>query len=139
MTDLEQSKKNVAQLKENLKKDRDEGNKLKRKFEDMHNEVRPSKIECQTPQASKMALEVSIEKNERDAQNSLSELQKLQLEYQGLKTENNDLKLSYETLSAKKDQLQRKVVELEAQRATIEEREKNTKCRQQVLKDRLLH
>ena len=69
----------------------------------MHNEVTTSKIEFQTLQGSKMALEVSVEKNEREAQNSLAELQKLQLENQGLKTENNDLKLSYETLSAEKD------------------------------------
>ena len=45
MTDLEQSKKNATQLKETLKKERDEGHKLKRKFEDMQNEVRTSKIE----------------------------------------------------------------------------------------------
>ena len=45
MTDLEQLKKNAAQLKETLKKERDEGQKLKRKFEDMHNEVSTSKIE----------------------------------------------------------------------------------------------
>ena len=35
MTDLEQSKRNAAQLKETLKKERNEGYKLKRKFEDM--------------------------------------------------------------------------------------------------------
>ena len=40
MTDLEQSRKNTTQLKETLKKERDEGHKLKRKFEDMQNEVR---------------------------------------------------------------------------------------------------
>ena len=45
MTDLEQSKKNAAQLKETLKKERDEGHKSNRKFEDMQNEVRTSKIE----------------------------------------------------------------------------------------------
>ena len=94
---------NASQLKETLKKERDEGNKLKRKFEDMHNEVRASEIECQTLQESKMALEVSVEKNERDAQNSLAELQKIQLEYQVLKTENNDHKVSYEALSVEKD------------------------------------
>ena len=42
MTDLEQSRKNAAQLKETLKKERDEGHKLKRKYEDMMNEVRTS-------------------------------------------------------------------------------------------------
>ena len=45
MTDLEQSKKNATQLKETLKKERDEGQKLKRKYEDMMNEVRTSRTE----------------------------------------------------------------------------------------------
>ena len=45
MTDLEQSRKNTTQLKETLKKERDEGHKLKRKYEDMMGEVRTSKIE----------------------------------------------------------------------------------------------
>ena len=71
-----------------------------------------------------MALEVSVEKNERDAQNNLEKLQRLQQEYQVLKIEKNDLKTSYETLSAERDQLQGKIAELEAQKATIEEREK---------------
>ena len=66
----------------------------------MHNEVRNSKIELQILQENKMALEVSIEKTEKDAQNSLEELQRLQLEHQVLKTEKNDLQVSYETLSA---------------------------------------
>ena len=35
MTDPEQSRKNAAQLKDTLRKERDEGNRLKRKFEDM--------------------------------------------------------------------------------------------------------
>ena len=35
MKDLEQSRNNAAQFKETLKKDRDEGHKLKRKYEDM--------------------------------------------------------------------------------------------------------
>ena len=48
MTDLEQSRKNAVQLKDTLRKERDEGNKLKRKFEDMHNEVTTSKAEIQT-------------------------------------------------------------------------------------------
>ena len=71
MTDLEQSRKNAAQLKETLKKERDEGYKLKRKFEDMQNEVRTSKAQLQTLHANKMTLEVSMERTEKDAQNSL--------------------------------------------------------------------
>ena len=77
MTDLEQCKRNAAQLKETLKKERDEGYNLKRKFEDMQNEVRTSKTELQTMQANEMALEVSIMKTKNDAQNRLVELQRL--------------------------------------------------------------
>ena len=43
MTDLEQSRKNASQLKDTLRKERDESNRLKRKFEDMRNEVKSSK------------------------------------------------------------------------------------------------
>ena len=43
MTDLEQSRKNVAQLKETLKKERDESHKLKRKYEDMIGEAKVSR------------------------------------------------------------------------------------------------
>ena len=74
MTDLEQYKRNAAKLKEKLKKERDEGHKLKRIFEDMQNEVRNSKTELQTLQANKEALKVSVEKIEKDAQNSLAKL-----------------------------------------------------------------
>ena len=69
MTDLEKSRKNTAQLKETLKKERDEGHKLKRKFEDMQNEVKTSKAELQTLQENKITLEIAAEKN---AQNSLA-------------------------------------------------------------------
>ena len=40
MTVLQESRKNVAQLKETLKKERDEGQTLKRKYEDMMSEVK---------------------------------------------------------------------------------------------------
>ena len=112
--DLEQSRKNAAQLKETLKKERDEGYKLKRKFEDMQNEVRTSKAELQNLHANKMTLEVFAERTKKYAHNRLAELQRLQLEYQVLKTEKNDLRVSYETLSVEKDQLQSKIAELES-------------------------
>ena len=67
MTDLEQSRKNVAQLKETLKNERDQGHKLKRKYEDMMNEVRTSRSELQTLQANKEDLEFSAGKMEKDA------------------------------------------------------------------------
>ena len=74
MTDLEQSRKNATQLKDTLRKERDEGNKLKRKFEDMQNEIRSSKAELQSLQVDKMSLEVAIEKTGRDAQDNLAKL-----------------------------------------------------------------
>ena len=52
-----------------------------------------------------MTLEVSMERTGKDAHNNLAELQRLEQEYQVLKTENDELKASYETLSAEKDQL----------------------------------
>ena len=90
----------------------------------MQNEVRTSKKKLQTLQANKMTLEVSEEKTEKDAQNSLAELQRLQLENQVLKTKKDDIQVSYETLSVEKDQLQSIIVELETEKATTEEREK---------------
>ena len=56
MPDLEQSKKNATQLKETLKKERDEGHKLKRKYEDMMNQVRTSNTKIQTLQENKVAV-----------------------------------------------------------------------------------
>ena len=51
MTDLEQSKKSSSQLKDTLRKEREENNKLKRKFEDMQKEINYSKAELQVLQA----------------------------------------------------------------------------------------
>ena len=48
MTDLEQSQKRVTQLKETLKKERNESKSLKRKYEDMIYEIKGSKAKCQT-------------------------------------------------------------------------------------------
>ena len=56
MTDLEQSQKKVAQLKETLKKERSESQSLKRKYENIISEVKVSKANCQTLQADKDAL-----------------------------------------------------------------------------------
>ena len=67
-----------------------------------------------------MTLEVSMERIGKDAQNNLEKVQRLQQEYQMLKTEKTDLKVSYENMNAEKDQLQSNIVELEAQKATIE-------------------
>ena len=61
MTDLEESRKNAAQLEETLKKERDEGQNMKRKYEDMMREVKTSRIEFETLKANKNALEISPE------------------------------------------------------------------------------
>ena len=114
-------------------KERDEGHKLKRKFEDMQNEVRTSKIELQTLQANKEALEISAGRMEKDAQNSLAELQRLQLEHQVVKSEKDNLQVSYETLSAEKTQLQNRVIELESEKAATEEKEKQYQMQVAVL------
>ena len=74
MMDLKNSRKNVAQLKETLKKERDEGHKLERKYEDRMDEVRTSRSELQTLQANKEALEIVAGKVEKDTQNNLAEL-----------------------------------------------------------------
>ena len=80
MTDLEQSKKSSAQLKDTLRKEREESNRLKRKYEDMKKEMRSSKDELQLLQAKKQASET--------AQGCLEKVQK---EYQELKMEKEKL------------------------------------------------
>ena len=81
MTDLEQAQKSVAQLKETLKKERDESQKLKRKYEDMTEEVKVSREECQTLQADKDVLEIYVEATRKSSQVTLAELQKLRQEH----------------------------------------------------------
>ena len=61
----------------------------------MMGEVKTSRMECQTLQVDKNALEISAKNNEKSAQVTLAELQKLQLEHQMLKAEKDDLQLSY--------------------------------------------
>ena len=45
MNDLEHSKKYAAQLKDTLRREREESSKLKRKFEDIQHEINSSKAE----------------------------------------------------------------------------------------------
>ena len=59
MTDLEQSKKSSAQLKDTLRKEREERNRLKRKYEDMKREMRSSKDELQLLQTERQASEAA--------------------------------------------------------------------------------
>ena len=57
----------------------------------MMSEVNTSRAKFQTLQVDKNDLEISAEKTEKNARDSLAELQKLQLEHQMLKTERDDL------------------------------------------------
>ena len=47
MTELDSYKKSSAQLKDTLKREREEGNKLKRKFEHLQREMRTAEAELQ--------------------------------------------------------------------------------------------
>ena len=97
---------------------------MKRKYEDMMSEVNTSKAKFQNLQADKNALEIYAEKTEKNAQDSLAELQNLQLEHRMLKTARDDLQVSYENLSVEKNRLQRRVTKLEMKKDTTEEKEK---------------
>ena len=94
MADLELSNKSSGQLKDTLRKEREEGNRLKRKYEDMQMEMKYSKAELQLLQVEKQASETAQEC-----------LEKMQKEYQELKME--------------KEWLQEKVEELEEQQNII--------------------
>ena len=65
MTDLEQSKKSSAQLKDTLRKEREESNKLKRKYEDMKEEMRSSRDELRLLQVERQVRETTQECLER--------------------------------------------------------------------------
>ena len=92
MTDLEQSQKKVTQLKETLKKERNESQNLKRKYEDMISEIEESKAECQALQLDKDALVLSASNIDKESKVSLGECEKLQQIYQVLEVERESLK-----------------------------------------------
>ena len=60
MTELEQSKKKIAQMKETLKRERDEGQCLKRKYKYMLSTIEESKAKCKALQYVKDALVLSV-------------------------------------------------------------------------------
>ena len=95
----------------------------------MIGEVKVSRTECQTLQAYKVALTISVENTEKISQFTLAELQKLQLEYQSLKNEKDNLQLSCGNLNEEKNKLESKVTELEIEKATAEERRSTVRCR----------
>ena len=70
-TDLEQSKNSSSQIQDTLRKEREENNKLKRKFEDMQEEIKSSKAELHVLQIEKRSMETTQEC-----------LEKVQQEYQ---------------------------------------------------------
>ena len=101
MTDLEQLKKSSSQLKDTLRKEREENNRLKRNFEDIQKEIKSSKAELQVLQIKKRSMETAQEC-----------LEKVQHEYQELRAE--------------KEQLLSRIGELELHKATLEESERQT-------------
>ena len=113
ITDLEQSKKSSAQLKDTLRKEREEGNRLKQKYEHLQREMKTAKGELQALHEERQAKEMTQEW-----------LEQVQKECQELKTE--------------KEQLLRKVEELEEQKKIILQandlhtQEQNKKHQEQV-------
>ena len=101
MTDLEQLKKSSSQLKDTLRKEREENNRLKRNFEDIQREIKSSQAEIQYLREEKRSME--------DAQEIL---EKVQQECQGLRVE--------------KEQLLGRIGELELQKANLEESERQS-------------
>ena len=94
ITDLEQSKKSSAQLKDTLRGEREESNRIKRKYEDMQREMKSSRDEVQDLQVERQVME-----------NTQEALEKVQKECQELRSE--------------KEQLLGKVEELEEQQKII--------------------
>ena len=76
MIDLEQSKKSSAQLKDTLRHEREESNRLKRKYECMQREMKSSKAEIQALQ-----VEMQVKETAQEA------IEKVQKECQDLKSE----------------------------------------------------
>ena len=66
MTDLEQYQKKIVEMKETLKRERGEGQSLKRKHEDMLIKIENSKEACQNLQSNKDALVLSVNIIERE-------------------------------------------------------------------------
>ena len=76
--DLEQYKKKVSQMKETLKKERGEGQILKRKHEDILSELEKLREACQILQSDKDALVLSvniIEGEKKDLEKQIVEVE----------------------------------------------------------------
>ena len=59
MIELESSKKTFAQLKDTLRKEREEGNRLKQKFEHLQREMKTAEPELQTLHEERQAQETT--------------------------------------------------------------------------------
>ena len=78
MTDLEQSQTKITQLKETLKRERDESQILKRNYKYIISEIEESKAKCKTLQLDKDALVLSASNIERESKDTLSQFGRLQ-------------------------------------------------------------
>ena len=85
---------------------------MKRKYEDIINEVEVSKVECETLQSEKDALVLSTSNIEKLSKAILPNFGRLQQRYQVLEAERDNLKLSIEELNKEKGKLEDKVTEL---------------------------
>ena len=94
ITELESSRKSSAQLKDTLRKEREDGNRLKRKFEHLQREMKTAEAELQALHEERQVQETTQER-----------LEQVQEEYQELEKE--------------KDQLLGKVGEIEEQQKIL--------------------
>ena len=87
MTELESYKKYSAQLKDTLKREREEGNRLKQKFEHLQREMKTAEAELQALHEERQAQETTQE-----------HLEQVQEEKQELKKEKEQLLLKVEEI-----------------------------------------
>ena len=79
-------------MKETLKKERDESQNLKRKYEEIISEIGESKAECQNLQSDKDDLILSASNIKIESKTTLAEFGKLQQRHQVLEVERDSLK-----------------------------------------------
>ena len=97
MIELESVKKTSAQLKDTLRKERDEGNRLKRKYEHMQRELESSKGEVYTLQVEMQAkgtAQESLENIQQEAQILKSDKEQLLAKVEDLEEQ---IKIIYES------------------------------------------
>ena len=107
-------------MKETLKKERNESQNLKRRFEDMISEIEVSKAEFQTLQSHKDALVLSTSNIEKESKAILAYFGRLQQSHHILEEERDNLNLSIEEFNKEKRNLEDKVAKLEMQKTNPE-------------------